>query len=72
MTLSEVLQKLIVEGFPATQSRVKHAMLTGRISRPPRDGAGNYQFANRQLVELRAYLDSPRRRGRKAKQESER
>ena len=68
MTLSEVTTTLRAEGFPATVSRIKYAMLAGHISRPPRDGAGNYQFANRQLMELRTYLDSSRRCGRKAKQ----
>ena len=64
MTQSEVLRKLQAEGLPATREKIRYAVMLRKITTPPQDGAGNFQFGEKHVRELRAWLQTPRKRGR--------
>jgi hypothetical protein len=65
MVLSELLGALATEGLPAAAHRIQRAVETGKISPVQFDGAGNRDYSEQHLAELREILKSPTRRGRK-------
>lgn len=67
MTLAEVLSVLRSEGLPVTTGKVRHAMVVGRVQDVPFDGAGNRQFADDHLVQIRDYVTHPPKPGRSRK-----
>jgi len=65
--LSEVLQMLEGEGLPVTVHKIRNAVVTGRVTRPDLDGAGNMRFTVPNIVEICDYLVRPPRPGRRSK-----
>lgn len=66
--LSEVIAMLQAEGLPVTVAKIRNALLTGRVTRPDMDGAGNMRFSVPNIAEICAYLVNPPRPGRPRKE----
>jgi len=69
MFLCQVLDLLRDEGLPATQSKILHAIRTGRVTAPPTNHLGFRIYGPEQLVQIRKYLRNPPRPGRPSHRE---
>jgi len=65
--LSEVIEILEAEGLPVTLHKIRNAVVTGRVTRPDLDGAGNMRFTCPNIVQICDYLVRPPRPGRRRK-----
>lgn len=65
MVVSEVLALLRSEGRKATPTKIKYAVLTGRVPPLPYDSVGNRNFGPEHVDALRRYLDNPPKTGRR-------
>ena len=70
--LSEVIAMLEAEGLPVTLHKIRNALVTGRVTRPDLDGAGNMRFTCENVVQICDYLLRPPRPGRRPKTSVER
>jgi hypothetical protein len=64
MCLRDLLETLRLEGLEATEPQIRWAITSSRITRPPLDGSLRFDFGQRQLDELREYLQARRRGNR--------
>jgi hypothetical protein len=53
MCLKDVLATLRREGRVVSESKIRWAIVSGKVSRPPLDGSLRFDFGERQLQELR-------------------
>lgn len=56
MVFSEVMRELQNRNVYPTESAVRWAIRTGRVSRPPLDGALRFDFDEKHVAELAAYF----------------
>jgi hypothetical protein len=66
MYLFQLEEALGKDGFAISRSGIRYLILTQKISKPHQDELGNFVFSRRHLNELRQYLSSPHKRGRKS------
>jgi hypothetical protein len=69
MVTGEIIEALAADGLKITRGGIEYALRGGKVSPVPIDGAGNRHFTQRHLDELRAYLRTPRKPGRKPRAE---
>jgi hypothetical protein len=53
MCLKDALAQLRGDGICVSESRLRSAIRSGKITRPPVDGSGRFVFGERHLDELR-------------------
>ncbi len=68
MTTGELLSITSQEG--GSRGRLNYAVQKGVLGPVPLDGAGNRFFKDHHLLAFREHLRSPRKRGRKPRQQS--
>jgi hypothetical protein len=56
MCLKDLMTKLQEQGFRVTETRLRWAIRTGKVSRPALDGSLRYVYEPRHLEELLAYF----------------
>lgn len=63
MCFSELLRELQRHGLAASESQIRWAIKSGRVSRPRVDGSFRFDFRDENVAELVAYLGhKPRHR----------
>ncbi len=60
MPLSEVLQELKKAGVKTTPARIRFAIVSGHVSRPPLDGSLRFNFSDKNFAELFEYFHRPK------------
>lgn len=60
MVLCEVIGRLVEDGFSATPDKVRHAVETGQVTRPPKNGRGDFIYHHSHLKEIKRYLRTAR------------
>jgi len=58
MCLRDLINLLLARGVAATEAHIRWAIRTGRVSRPRLDGSPRFDFDERQVGEIIAYLAS--------------
>lgn len=56
MCFSEVLRDLRSQGIEVTESQIRWAIKTGRVSRPRVDGSLRFDFSDENVAELAAHF----------------
>ena len=56
MCLKDVMTKLQEQGFRVTETKLRWAIKSGKVSRPTLDGSLRYVYEPRHLDELLAYF----------------
>ena len=69
MFLGEVIDLLEGEGISVTPTRIRRAMLLGRVSRPAMDAVGNLLYERSHVDQIRKYVKHPPRPGRRPRAE---
>ncbi len=60
MCFRELLEELKRTGVSATESQIRWAIKTGKVNRPRVDGSLRFDFAEKDLADLAAYLTARR------------
>ena len=60
MCFSDLLEKLRAEGLVVTESQIRFAVRSGRITRPSRDGGGRFIWTEAIVAELVTHLSRTR------------
>ena len=56
MCLRDLLNALRSEGIEMTETQLRWAIRTGKVSRPPLDGSNRFCFSERHLREIRVHV----------------
>jgi hypothetical protein len=66
LLFGQVIRQLRAEGLPVTPAKIAYAVYTGHIDTVPTDAAGNRLYSTTHVAQLREYLKSPPKTGRKS------
>jgi hypothetical protein len=58
MCMRDLLKRLQSEGLTVSEARLRWAMSTGKVTRPPLDGSLRFDFGEEHVQEILAYLAS--------------